>query len=86
MDENIAIQCFIAADYSITISKADIFWIINGSVYGLLQVPGDFIACSQSCDLTSLIMTIIEITITSTMILPRPAENIPKKTSSDYIL
>ena len=27
------------------------FWIVNGSVYGLLQVPRDFMIC---CDLNSL--------------------------------
>lgn len=47
---NVKIQCSITADYeqeSVTISGFDVFWIINGSVYGLLQVPRDFVVCSS---------------------------------------
>jgi hypothetical protein len=36
-------------------------WIINGSVYGLLHVPKEFIVCSsESCDLTTLTIPVIQ--------------------------
>lgn len=37
------------------LSGSGIFWIINGSVYGLLQVPREYVLCSEvSCDLQAL--------------------------------
>ena len=35
--------------------EASYFWMINGSVYGLLHIPGDFVVCrSDSCELDVL--------------------------------
>ena len=37
------------------------FWIINGSVYGLLHVPNEFVVCSEvSCDLSSLTIPVVQ--------------------------
>ena len=42
MNQNILIQCD---------GNSISFWILNGSVYGLLQTPSDFTACTQTeCD------------------------------------
>jgi hypothetical protein len=36
------------------------YWMINGSVYGLLHVPRDFLVCSSvSCDLNTLTIPVI---------------------------
>ena len=34
--------------------------MINGSVYGLLQVPNEFVVCSESCDLDSLRIPVVQ--------------------------
>ena len=49
-------MCSIANDFGEEgVDFGNVFWIINGSVYGLLQVPVDFSVCSsESCDLNSL--------------------------------
>ena len=45
--QNIEIQCLIPTSKS--------FWIVNDDVYGLLQVPRDFVVCSEeTCDLLTL--------------------------------
>ena len=52
----IDVVCSIANDYGEKgVDFGNVFWIINGSVYGLLQVPRDFSVCSSVlCDLNSL--------------------------------
>ncbi len=41
-------------------SDTNVFWMINASLYGLLQVPGDFIVCSETrCDLNSLTIPVV---------------------------
>ena len=38
-----------------------LFWMINGSVYGLLHVPNEFVVCSEvSCDLRSLTIPVVQ--------------------------
>ena len=38
-----------------------VFWIVNGSVYGLLHVPNEFVVCSEvSCDLRSLVISVVQ--------------------------
>ena len=45
--QNIEIQCLIP--------NSNPFWIINGDVYGLLQVPRDFVVCGEEiCNLLTL--------------------------------
>ena len=40
---------------------ATVFWIINGSVYGLLQVPDEFILCKEeTCDLKDLTISVLQ--------------------------
>ena len=36
------------------------FWMINGSVYGLLHVPNEFVVCSESCDLNTLRIPVVQ--------------------------
>ena len=37
------------------------FWMINGSVYGLLHVPNEFVVCSLfRCDLTTLTIPVVQ--------------------------
>ena len=37
------------------------FWMINGFVYGLLQVPNEFVVCSEvSCDLNTLRIPVVQ--------------------------
>ena len=58
----IDVVCSIANDYGEEgVDFGNIFWIINGSVYGLLQVPGDFSVCSSVlCDLNSLVIHVLK--------------------------
>ena len=34
--------------------------MINGSVYGPLQVPGEFIVCDEECDINTLIIPVVQ--------------------------
>ena len=41
--------------------EAGVFWMINGSVYGLLHIPGDFVVCrSDSCELDVLTIPVAQ--------------------------
>ena len=40
---------------------ANVFWIINGSVYGLLQIPDEFILCKEeTCNLNDLTISVVQ--------------------------
>ena len=56
LSTNIQIQCNNRHDSN----TGHLFWIVNGSVYGLLHVPNEFVVCSESCDLNSLIITVVQ--------------------------
>ncbi len=44
-----------------TLSSDGVFWLINGFLYGPLQVPRDFIVCSEiSCDLDALTIPVAQ--------------------------
>jgi hypothetical protein len=60
LSSNVQIPCTIAAREGLGLSGSDIFWIVNGSVYGLLQVPGDFVVCDEIiCDLNTFKIPVI---------------------------
>ena len=41
--------------------EESVFWIINGSVYGLFQIPGDFVVCRiDSCKLDVLTIPVAQ--------------------------
>ena len=59
LEQNLQILC------STTYQLADLrvfglLWMINGSVYGPLQVPGEFIVCGEVCDLNTLIIPVVQ--------------------------
>ena len=57
---NININCFTIDDEELPFSTSP-FWMINGSVYGLLQVPIQFVVCSEiSCNLRSLRIPVVQ--------------------------
>ena len=40
---------------------ASVFWIINGSVYGLLQIPDEYILCKvEACDLNDITVSVVQ--------------------------
>ena len=40
---------------------ANVFWIINGSVYGLLQIPDEYILCKEgTCNLNDLTISVVQ--------------------------
>ncbi len=44
-----------------SLSGAGVFWLINGSLYGPLRVPRDFIVCSKaSCNLNTLTILVVQ--------------------------
>ena len=59
----IDVLCSITIDYleeRVDITGSYVFWKINGSVHGLLQVPEDFSVCSSGyCDLNSLAIPVL---------------------------
>ena len=51
LSENLQILC----------NHFHLFWMINGSVYGLLHVPNEFVVCSEiSCDLRTLLIPVVQ--------------------------
>lgn len=56
-DQNIAVPCF---DESSQTLSGSIFWIINGSVYGSLHVPREFVVCTEVCDLRTLVVPVVQ--------------------------
>ena len=55
VDQNVEVTCSSAATQG-----SEAFWIINGSVYGLLQVPSGFILCGESiCDPNTLTIPVL---------------------------
>ena len=57
---NVRIQCS-GGERLAESGSADTFWIINGSVYGLLQAPPEFVVCSEtSCSLDSLLILVVQ--------------------------
>ena len=54
--QNIDITCSLLLH-----GEDSVFWMINGSVYGLLQIPGDFVVCrSDSCELDVLTIPVAQ--------------------------
>ncbi len=47
-------------DILCSLPGAGVFWLINGSLYGPLQVPGDFIVCGASCNLKNLKIPVVQ--------------------------
>ena len=47
-------------DFQCSVSSHEVFWMVNGSVYGLLQVPRDYVVCSEVCDLHTLTIPVAQ--------------------------
>ena len=47
-------------DISCSLSDSEVFWIVNGSVYGALQVPREFVVCGARCNLRSLTIPVAQ--------------------------
>ena len=57
---NVLIQCS-GGERLVESGSTDTFWIINGSVYGLLQAPPEFVVFSQvPCSLDSLTIPVVQ--------------------------
>ena len=61
-DQNITVTGIagITVNTDIRCSNAHDFWMINGSVYGLLHVPNEFVVCSEICALDTLRIPVVQ--------------------------
>ena len=63
LSTNMEMQCSIARDYALRgrdLSGYGVFWMINGSVYGSLQVTREFIVCDEVCDHSTLKIPVVQ--------------------------